>query len=110
MGPSALTATRLLRSCREVLAWYPVYSHPHGSSLGPWYRVGDDQALVFRIAGHPDGPSLPSFRLLNGHAYATEHHEAGASVLPWYDVRGSLVYPAVGHPAGVSHTPWYQQR
>jgi hypothetical protein len=93
----------------DASAWYPVYSHPLGVSVEPWYRVGD--ALVFRLVGHPDGPSsLPCFRLREGHAYATEHHEAGASILPWYDVRGSLVYPAVGHPQGVSHTPWYQQR
>jgi hypothetical protein len=28
----------------------------------------------------------------------------------WYDVIGSLVYPAEGHPDGSSYKPWFQVR
>jgi hypothetical protein len=28
----------------------------------------------------------------------------------WYDVIGSLVYPAAGHPDGSSYKPWFQVR
>ena len=64
-------------------------------------------ALAFRAEDHPDGTSSlsPCFRLLDSPALATEDHEACASDLPWYDLRGSVVYPAIGHPAGASYTP-----
>jgi hypothetical protein len=40
--------------------------------------------------------------------HTTMTHPKGWSGVPWFEVRGSKVYPTTHHPDGWSGLPWFQ--
>jgi hypothetical protein len=99
---SAERATTLL-AFLGVELWRPVYGHPAGSSINPWFRAVD--GFAYPAAGHPEGRSMePWYRITKGLVYPAAAHPDGASRTACFKVVGNFVYSIAQPDAG----PWFQ--